>query len=211
MNSNQNKAADEKSLQTLKNGCPTKLMMPAKLKQALKDALSACGRFPGAGNLAEYLKQVGHTFSFGTVSEESRPFNPDDDKSPPVLRYEFVPTNLLLAFPQSALLEDLFMWMYHNHPLYQDEFDCDEGFCHLSVISFKSEEGKGEILRQWIAGTFIPKIWPDLLQEATRIVEAKKATAIAASPDGSFEELLVEHHRFQLCDDPAELSFNTCV
>lgn len=207
MNSDQIKAADEKSLQSLKNGRPMKLVLPTKIKQALEDALSAGGRYPGDGDLTEYLTQQGHTFSFGTVSEESRPIDPDDDKSPPVLRYEFVPINLLLAFPHCGQLEDLFMWLYRNHRLYDEGFECDEGFCHLSVISFQSEENEGGVLRQWIAGTFLPIIWPDVLREANRIVEEKKAAAIAASPDGSFKELLVEHHRGQLCDDGAELTF----
>lgn len=208
MNSNQIKAADEKSLQSLKNGHPMKLVLPTKIKQALEDALSAGGRYPGDGDLTEYLTQQGHTFSFGTVSEESRPIDPDDDKSPPVLRYEFVPINLLLAFPHCGQLEDLFMWLYRNHPLYDEGFECDEGFCHLSVISFESEEDEEDVLRQWMAETFLPIIWPDLLREGTRIVEEKEAAAIAASPDGSFEELLVEHHRGQLCDDGAELTFH---
>ena len=208
MNSDQIKAADEKCLQSLKNGRPMKLVLPTKIKQALENALSAGGRYPGDGDLTDYLTQQGHTFSFGTVSEESRPIDPDDDKSPPVLRYEFVPINLLLAFPHCGQLEDLFMWLYRNHPLYDEGFECDEGFCHLSVISFQSEENEGGVLRQWIAGTFLPIIWPDVLREAKRIVEEKKAAAIAASPDGSFEELLVEHHRGQLCDDGAELTFH---
>ena len=201
MNSDQVKAADEKSLQSLKNGHPRKLVLSTKIKQALEDALTAGGRYPGDSDLTEYLTQQGHTFSFGTVSEESRPVDPDDDKSPPVLRYEFVPINLLLAFPHCGQLEDLFMWLYRNHPLYDEGFECDEGFCHLSVISFESEEDEEGVLRQWMAETFLAIIWPDVLREATRIVEEKKAAAIAASPNGSFEGLLVEHHRGQLCDD----------
>lgn len=208
MNSNQVKAADEKSLKSLKNGRPTKLVVPRKIKQALEDALGAGGRYPGDGDLTKYLTQRGYTFSFGTVSEESRPIDPDDDKSPPVLRYEFVPVSLLLSFPHSGQLEDLFMWLYENHPLYNDEFECDEGFCRLSVMSFESADYEEEFLRDWMAWTFLPYIWPDLLREATRIVEEKKAAAIAASPDGSFEELLVEHHRGQLYDDVAELTFH---
>ena len=208
MNSNQIKAADEKSLQSLKDGRPTKLVLATRIKQALEDALSAGGRYPGAGDLRAYLRQPGYTFSFGTVSEESYPFDPDDDKSPPVLRYEFVPINLLLAFPDSGQLEDLFMWLYRNHPVYNDELDCDEAFHNLSVMSFRSAPGEGAVLREWMAEIFLPIIWPDLLREGTRIVEEKKAAAIAASPDGSFEELLVEHHRGQLCDDGVELTFH---
>jgi hypothetical protein len=208
LNSNKVKAADEKSLQSLKKGRTTKLVLPTKIKQALEDALSAGGRYPGDGDLRRYLTQQGHTFSFGTVSEESYPSDPDDDKSPRVLRYEFAPINLLLTFPHRGQLEDLFMCLHRNHPLYNDEFDCDEGFGRLSVISFQSAGDEEDTLRQWMAGTFLPIIWPDLLREATRIVEEKKAVAIAASPDGSFEELLVEHHRGQLCDDGVELTFH---
>ena len=208
MNSDQIKAADEKSLQSLKNGRPEKLVLPRKIKEALEQALSAGGRYPGDSDLTGYLTLQGHMFSFGTVSEESHPSDPDDDESPLVLRYEFVPTSLLLAFPNSGQLEDLFMWLYRNHPLYDEAFECDEGFCHLSVISFKSEEDEGDVLRDWMAEIFLPIIWPDLFREGSRIVEEKKAAAIAASPDGSFEELLVERHRGQLCDDKAELTFH---
>jgi hypothetical protein len=208
LNDDQIKAADEKSLQSLKDERPTKLVLPTKIKQALEEALSAGGRYPGDGDLTEYLTQQGYTFSFGTVSEESRPIDPDDDKSPPVLRYEFVPINLLLAFPHCGQLEDLFMWLYRHHPLYDEAFECDGGFCRLSVMSFESAEYEEEFLRDWMAWTFLPYIWPDLLREATRIVEEKKAAAIAASPDGSFEELLVEHHRGQLCDEGAVLTFH---
>ena len=205
MNSDQIKAADEKSLQSLKDGRATKLVLPTKIKHALEDALSAGGRYLGDGDLTRYLTQQGYTFSFGTVSEEPRAIDPDDDRSAPVLRYEFVPINLLLAFPHCGQLEDLFMWLYRNHPLYDEAFESDEGFCHLSVISFESAEDEEDALRAWMAETFFPFIWPDLLREGARIVEEKKAAAIAASPDGSFEELLVEHHRGQLCDEGAEL------
>jgi len=208
LNSDQIKAADEKSLQSLKNGRPTKLVLPRKIKEALEKALSAGGRYPGDSDLTGYLTLQGHMFSFGTVSEESHPSDPDDDESPLVLCYEFVPTSLLPAFPNSGQLEDLFMWLYRNHPLYNEAFECDEGFCHLSVISFKSEEDEGDGLRAWMAEIFLPIIWPDLFREGSRIVEEKKAAAIAASHDGSFEELLVERYRDQLCDDKAELTFH---
>ena len=161
--------------------------------------------------LDQYLDKQGYVFPWGTLSEQFEPSDPDDDESIPILRYEFMPIDLLLAFPQSAQLEDLFMWLYRNHPFYYPEFDCDEGNFHFSVISFQSEEGCGEVLRSWLANVFLPTIWPDLLAEAIRIVQEKVTAAVAQSPDGSFHELLVEHDRYQLCIDPAELQFEACA
>ena len=150
-----------------------------------------------------------HRFSWGGVSEETYPWDPDDDNSPPLLWTEFMPISLLLVFPDSAQLEDLFMWMYRNHPRFDSEFDCDEGRKDWSVISFCSGAGEGESLRAWVGDTFLPFIWPDLLAEAFKIVEEKIMSAITQSSNGSFDDLFVERVRYQLCDDPAELSFNS--
>ena len=212
-----NKAA----LNLLISACPVQLGMPAKLirelvhgKYSIFTAKQVCSLSKdgwGLSMLDEYLDKQGYVFPWGTLSEELKPSDPDDDKSPPMLRFEFMPTELLLAFPQSAQLEDLFMWLYRNHPFYYPEFDCDEGDFHFSVISFQSEEGCGEVLRSWLADVFLPTIWPDLLAEAIRIVQEKVTAAVAQSQDGSFHDLLVEHDRYQLCIDPAELQFEACA
>ncbi|TQK01260.1 hypothetical protein [Herbaspirillum sp. SJZ107] len=193
MPSNEFDQLDGVTIGLLMRGLATKPDIPVKFIKSLS---------------REYAEIPGYRFSWGAVSEVSSPSDPDDDESPLVLRFEFMPISLLLVFPESGQLEDLFMWMYENHPLYDPDFDCDEGNNHWSVISFASGGGEGEALRDWVADAFIPLIWPDLLAEATKIVEKKIEAAISQSPDGTFEELLVERHRYQLCDDPAKLSFN---
>lgn len=207
-------------MKLLIEACPAELGMPTKLirelvhgKYSILTAEEVCGVAKEGGELSmleECLDKQGYVFPWGTLSEVSNPSDPDDDKSPPILRFEFMPTDLLLAFPQSAQLEDLFMWLYRNHPHYYPEFDCDEGDDNWSVISFQSEEGCGEALKSWLADVFLPLIWHDLLGEATRIVQEKVKAAVAQSPDGSFHELFVEHDRCQLCIDPAELQFAAC-
>lgn len=220
MNSNQdfavNMAVNEAAMISLNDACPAQLGMPAKLIQELvfgkypvltaEDVLGVSGNVEGT-MLEEYLNKKGYSFSWGTLSEESYPVDPDDPQSPPVVRFEFTPIDLLLEFPQSAQLEDLFIWLYRNHSLYDDRFACVEGYSHWSVISFESDEGCEDALRRWVAGAFIPLIWHDILAEALRIVAEKKAAAIAQSSDGSYKELLVERDRGQLCVDPSELQF----
>lgn len=216
MKHNQDNVVNQAAMLLLVNARPVELGMPARLIHELVfgkyAALTVEDILGGPEHiersmLGEYKGKKGYTFSFGNLSEESYPSNPDDDKSLPVLRFEFIPLDLLVTFPQSAQLEDLFMWLYRNHPLYHPEFDCDEAFGDFSVLSFQSKEGCGGALRGWMASVFIPSIWPDLLAEATRIVNEKIAAAIAQSSDGSFKELLLERGRFQLCGDPAELQY----
>ena len=217
MNTNRNMEVNQAARNLLISACPVQLGMPAKLirelvhgKYSFLAAEHVCSLSKDGwdlGMLDEYLDKQGYVFSWGTLSEVSKPSNPDDDRSPAILRFEFMPMELLLAFPRSAQLEDLFMWLYRNHRQYYPEFDCDEGDESWSVISFQSEEGGGETLRSWLANVFLPFIWHDLLGEATRIVQEKIKAAVAQSPDGSFHELLVEHDRCQLCIDPAELQF----
>jgi hypothetical protein len=123
------------------------------------------------------------------------------------LRFEFEPINLLLIFPQSAQLEDLFMWMYHNHPFTILTLTTTKD----SVIggSSRSQVPRAKRMPQeLIADKFIPVIWADRLAEATKIIEEKSVAAVARSADGSFKELLIERHRFYLCDDPFQISFN---
>ena len=221
MNTNRDMVVNDAAMNLLISACPVQLGMPAKLirelvhgKYSIFTAKQVCSLSKdgwGLSMLDEYLDKQGYVFPWGTLSEESNPSDPDDDKSPPMLRFEFMPTELLLAFPQSAQLEDLFMWLYYNHPYYDAKFPCDEGNEHWSVISFYSEDGCGEALRSWLANVFIPLIWHDLLGEATRIVQEKIKAAVAQSPDGSFHDLLVEHDRYQLCIDPAELQFEACA
>lgn len=217
MNSHRNIVVNEAAMNLLIKACPVELGMPARLvrefiygKYATLSVNDVCSLSPdGYRNsmLEEFLDKRGYAFSWGLLSEESMSSDPDDDKSLPVLRYEFLPVDLLLVFPHAGQLEDLFMDLYRNHPYYDPDFDCDEGHGNWSVISFQSKKGREDDLRQWMVDVFIPLIWHDVLYEATRIVEEKIAAAIAQSSDGSFKKLLVERRRSQLCVDPAELQF----
>lgn len=217
MNSDRNIVVNEAAMNLLIKACPVELGMPAKLIRefvygkyaaiSVDDVCSLSQDSYGNSMLEQFLDKRGYAFSWGLLSEESMPSDPDNDKSLPVLRYEFLPVDLLVLFPDAGQLEDLFMDLYRNHPYYDPDFDCDEGFGNWSVIAFQSKEGHEEELRQWVAEVFIPLIWHDLLCEATRIVEEKIAAAIAQSPAGSFKELFVERGRCQLCVDPAELQF----
>jgi hypothetical protein len=187
------KKLDSYTIQSLKCGNVKKQDMP-------KDFIKRLGN--------EYSMANCHRFSWGAVSEETCPCDPDENNSPPSLHMEFMPISLLLIFPASAQLEDLFIWLYQNHPRFDPKFDCDEGHKHWSVISFYSREGECDSLRDWVGDTFIPFIWPDLLAEAFKIVEEKIMVSIAQSPNGSFDDLFIERGCYQLCDDPAKLSFN---
>lgn len=217
MNSDRNIAVNEAAMNLLIKACPVELGMPARLIRefvygkyavlSVDDVCSLSQDSHGNSMLEQFLDKCGYAFSWGLLSEESMPSDPDNDKSLLVLRYEFLPVDLLLLFPDAGQLEDLFMDLYRSHPYYDSDFDCDEGFGNWSVIAFQSQEGREEKLRQWIAEVFIPLIWHDLLYEATRIVEEKIAAVIAQSSDGSFKELLVERGRRQLCVDPVELQF----
>lgn len=171
-----------------------------------RDVLGVSKAYRDGSIVTEYLNKVGYEFSWGTLSEDVRM---DEDDETWIGTFEFFPKHVLKAFPQSALVEDLFMWMYQNHPLCHEQFDCGEAFGDWFVLSFTAY-GQEDIaeLRRWLAGIFVPKIMPDLVAEALRIVDATKAEAIARSSDGSFEEALFEKGRFQLCGDPADISFN---
>lgn len=171
-----------------------------------RDVLGISAAYRDGSIVSEYRNKVGYEFSWGTLSEDVRM---DEDDETWIGKFEFFPKHVLMAFPQSALVEDLFMWMYQYHPLCHEQFDCDESYGDWFVLSFTAY-GEEDIsaLRCWLAGVFVPKIMPDLVAEALRIVEAAKAEAIANSSDGSFEEALYEKGRYQLCGDPADLSFN---
>lgn len=172
------------------------------------DILGISDDFHESSMLSEYSDMKGYEFSWGTLSEDLDQFE-DDDKASSVGRFEFCLKEVLLAFPQSAMIEDLFVWMYENHPLQNNKYACDETCGDWFVLSFVAC-GQEEIsqLRRWLAYIFIPKILPDLITEAMMIVAAAKERELAHSGAGSFERLFIETKRYQLCGDPSELTFN---
>ncbi|SFB27942.1 hypothetical protein SAMN04515620_13444 [Collimonas sp. OK607] len=156
---------------------------------------------------AEYLNKMGYEFSWGTLSEELRT---DEDDGVLVGTFEIFPTQVLMAFPQVAMVEDLFIWMYQNHPLHHEKFDGDEAIGDWFVLSFSAVgQEKIDELRRWLAVIFVPRVMPDLILEARRIVAAAADVASARSADGTSEDALREVGRFQLCGEPADLVFNT--
>jgi len=155
--------------------------------------------------VSDYLNMKGYEFSWGTFSENI--FQDEDGEWVGI--FEIFPKHVLRAFPQVNMISDLFMWMYQNHSRRHDEFKVEEPYSTWYVISF-SAYGKEKIgeLRRWLAGVFVPKILPDLISEAVKIVTAEKMAVAARSIDGPYEDALCEKKRFQLCGDPAKLSFN---
>jgi hypothetical protein len=155
---------------------------------------------------AEYLNKMGYEFSWGTLSEE---IHADEDDCVLVGTFEIFPTQVLMTFPQAAMVEDLFIWMYQNHPLSHKEFEGNEASGGWFVLSFSAVgQEKIDELRRWLAVIFVPRVMPELILEARRIVAAAAEVASARSADGSFEDALYEIGRFQLCCDPADLAFN---
>lgn len=215
MDKNRKVMLDKAMLNLFKLRCHTEIGMPAWAVRELisrkshaltpDDIVGRSERYQGRSMLEEHEEMRGYLFSWGTLCEINEEVDEGDECG---RRFEFVPKDLLLAFPQPAMLEDLISWMYQYHPLRHLEFESDESYGDWAVMSFSVYgEFASEKLRRWIARVFVPTIWPELLQEAMVIVEKAKAAAIAASPDGSYEHAFVERERYQLCGDPAELSF----
>jgi len=154
------------------------------------------------GMVQEYLDKKGYEFSWGTVTEELQ----EIEDFPSIWKFEIIPHQILKRFPQPALLEDLFIFMYRHHPLRHATFFADESFCNWSVMGFEVESEKIIDFRHWIATVFLSKVIPDLLAEAMLIVEQKLTVerCIGAPPGYSLNEEV----RFQLCGAPEMLSFN---
>lgn len=214
-----NQALDGAMAGLLALGCGMDIGIPSwALKEAVtrrsfplkpRDVLGLSKAYRENSIVGEYLNKKGYEFSWGTLAEDAQWIDDDDDGTW-VGTFEIFPKRLLMEFPQKGIVEDLLMWMYQNHPLRHEDFDVEESSGSWFVLSFSAfgTEKIGE-LRCWLAGIFVPKILPDLIAEAMKIVTAEKMAAIARSADGSFEEALREKGRFQLCGDPADLCFNT--
>lgn len=174
-----------------------------------RDVLGLSKNYRENSITAEYFNKMGYEFSWGTLSEK---LHTDVDDGMLVGTFEIFPKQVLMAFPQVEMVEDLFIWMYQNHPLRHAEFEGDEAFDGWFSMSF-SAYGNEEIaeLRRWLAGTFVSKIMPDLISEAMRIVMAANAVEATCSDEGAAEDVLNERGRFQLCGDPADLSFNSVI
>jgi len=174
----------------------TRTMYPQTPRHVL--GLTKLGRDHGI--VGEYLDKKGYEFSWGTMSECVETYY-DEPEDIPAARFEIFPTDLLKTFPSSSLVEDLFLSLYSKHPLCNKEFEGEESIGDWFVLSF-SAEGVRAInrLRLWLAATFVPRIMPDLLADAGRIINEAKA----ASVDGAGKVLydpLVEVLRFQLCSE----------
>jgi len=176
----------------------TELVTRAEHPQTPRYVLGLSKRGKKYGIVNEYAEMKGYEFSWGTLSEDINVYE-DVQGNNPIGRFEIFPTNLLQTFRNSALVEDLFLWLYDKHPLSNTEFEGEESIGDWFVLSF-SAEGERQIgrLRTWLAVTFLPRIMPDLLAEATRIINEAKAGSV--EKDGkALHDPLVETIRFQLC------------
>ena len=217
MNSKKNTILEQTGLHLLNNECPVLLGIPAygvancvfrKVSPATPADIMGIGERTSSSNVLEdYQQLLGYHFPWGTVSEHS--FD-GDDTGVRFVDFTFDPRDVYLAFPDGWHLADLFHWLYQSHPLCHRKFetDPDSVIFDWSVISFQARgERQIKALRSWLVEVFIPLIWPDLLREAMRLIEQKKASIF--STDGSFEELLSDRSRWLLCSDPAELMYYT--
>ena len=172
---------------------------------ASNDVLGQSFDFKEKSILSDYRDMQGYQFSWGTLSEES---SLNEEKMTAVCRFEFCLRNLMLAFPQPAMIEDLITWMYSNHPLYDQKFSSNESYGDWFVLSFEARDAKKiTMLRRWLAKIFIPKILPDLILECLSIIESAKENEFKRTGSLSFEDLLIEKTRYQLCGNPLALSF----
>jgi len=217
LNSKKNTILEQTGLHLLNNECPVLLGIPAygvancvfrKVSPATPADIMGIGERTSSSNVLEdYQQLLGYHFPWGTVSEHS--FD-GDDTGVRFVDFTFDPRDVYLAFPDGWHLADLFHWLYQSHPLCHRKFetDPDSVIFDWSVISFQARgERQIKALRSWLVEVFIPLIWPDLLREAMRLIEQKKASIF--STDGSFEELLSDRSRWLLCSDPAELMYYT--
>jgi hypothetical protein len=151
--------------------------------------------------VSEYERKKGYEFSWGTLSEDIC-----EEGDLLVSTFEVFPKLVLKQFPQPAMVEDLFIWMYENHPLRHESFGADEAHGDWFVMSFTAYEAKNiSRLRTWLGTVFVTKIMQDLVSEAMLIVTRELFLAANERLD---EDLFNEHKRFQLCGDPADLTFN---
>jgi hypothetical protein len=161
---------------------------------------------PSSNILSEYADKKGYSFSWGHLSECIE-FLDLGDGEELIGRFEFSPADLLKSFPNSAMIQDLLTWMYRLHPLHSEKFLLEEAIGDWFTLSFSAyDELEIARLRRWLAITFIPKIWPDLLMDGMRIIEIFKVTVGLETQDDGYD-VFVEHHRNQLCVDPTQLSF----
>ncbi|MQR02117.1 hypothetical protein [Glaciimonas soli] len=158
--------------------------------------------------LNRYEDLQGYQFTWGVVSEDYSHYE-EDPENVRKCKFEISPEAVLKTFLQSAMLQDLYAFMYEHHPDYDGRFECDEAFGDLYTMSFSATGNPIEHaeLRGWMANTFIPLILPDLNAEAARIVGAEKLKALSSSLDGTSDKALIEVRRYQLCPHPSELTF----
>lgn len=216
MDSNKNTIVDKAGLHLLDLGCPVLVGMPAygirscvfrrTAPLAPEDLVGLSEESRGESILDDYESLYGYQFSWGTVSEVFSE-GVEDEGDTRYVDFELAPRDVYMAFPDGWHLADLFSWMYRWHPLRHGKVapDPDSVVLDWSVMSFRARgERQIKSLRTWLVNVFIPSIWPDLLNEAMKIIEEK--TASVANPD-ELEKLLADRSRWMLCEEPKSLSF----
>lgn len=216
MNSNKNTVIDNACLHLLEHGYPVLIGMPAygirscvfrgTAPLSPEDLVGLSEESPGESILDDHERLYGYQFSWGTLSEMSSE-GVEDEGDIRYVDFEFAPREVYMAFPDGWHLADLFAWMYRLHPLRHGKFspDPDGVTFDWSVLTFRA---RGELqinsLRTWLINVFIPLIWPDLVNEAMKIIGEK--TGSVANPD-ELEKLLADRSRWMLCEKPKSLSF----
>lgn len=130
----------------------------------------------GFSLLGEYEDKVGYQFSWGTVSEWI--YHPED-KKPGVstLIFEISPEALLKRFPDPAIVEDIFIAEYEQHPN-SGHYDVNEasGDNYTISLSVTGSEEDHELFRHWMEVCFLHEILPDLIKAAEKeLVEVAEA------------------------------------
>src|SRR5712692_192606 len=112
--------------------------------------------------LNQYENRQGYQFTWGVISDVNDHFA-DDPEEIRILTFEISSESVLKTFMQPAMLQDLYTFMYENHPEYNDRFECGEPFGDLYTMQFSATGGPvaHSELREWMVHTFIPVILPD--------------------------------------------------
>lgn len=177
-----NTAADIAMLHALASGLDFRIGLPLwQVKHlltredsplSLADILGLAPSCRDSRSLAdEYTDMKGYQFSWGIIAESFTPGEEFGPGEPDMVTWEFCPEQLLKCFCDPEFLEDVMVSMCANHPLASSEFDCDSAngsFFTLRYIAVGAE--KIAELRKWLATTFVPKILPDVLVMAERLI-----------------------------------------
>lgn len=155
----------------------TRLEYPATADQLLGSAADIRGESaePNYTLLSQYKDLRGYQFSWGMLTESICDDDGFDDDLGPCLSFEVIPEELLKKYWRSDIWDRVLTALYRAHELEHPEFDVDEGSHSECVMEFRAfGDDEGRELRLWMANVFIPKILPDLLAAADRLLAIRE-------------------------------------